>query len=283
MQSSAEDSESTTHEATRSRKGRRLPSDRPFYIGLGVLGGFYVFMILAMLLANASYANQSNFVKALASEEIRYSIILSLVSCSITAVISLWVAVPIGYVLSRYDFRFKRFVDAIIDIPIVMPPLVIGLSLLILFQTPLFQLVEKVIPVTYEIPGVILAQFMVACAFAVRTVRVTFDQISPRCEQVALTLGCTRAQSFWLVVLPEAFKGVIAAATIAWARSLGEFGPLLIFAGATRMRTEVMPTTIFLELSVGNIELAVVVSLLMILVAVIVLILTRSLGLNIRT
>ena len=142
---------------------------------------------------------------------------------------------------------------------------------------------EKVIPVTYEIPGVILAQFMVACAFAVRTVRVTFDQISPRCEQVALTLGCTRAQSFWLVVLPEAFKGVIAAATIAWARSLGEFGPLLIFAGATRMRTEVMPTTIFLELSVGNIELAVVVSLLMILVAVIVLILTRSLGLNIRT
>jgi molybdate transport system permease protein len=134
--------------------------------------------------------------------------------------------------------------------------------------------------VTYAIPSVILAQFMVACAFAVRTLRVTFDQINPRREQVALTLGCTRNQAFWTVVLPEARRGMVAAATLAWARSLGEFGPILVFSGATRMRTEVLPSTVFLELTVGNIEAAVAVSLIMVLAAVSVLMITRSLGLG---
>jgi len=70
------------------------------------------------------------------------------------------------------------------------------------------------------------------------------------------------------------------AATLAWARSLGEFGPILIFSGATRFRTEVLPTTVFLELSIGNLEAALAVSLLMIVVAIVVLIVTRTLGLR---
>ncbi len=164
--------------------------------------------------------------------------------------------------------------------PIVLPPLVIGLSLLILFQTPFGKLVQSVITVTYAVPAVILAQFAVSAAFAVRTMRVTFEQLPPRTEQVARTLGCSRHQAFWLVVLPEARPGVLTAATLAWARALGEFGPILVFAGATRMRTEVLPTTVFLELSVGKIEAAIAVSLLMIVVAAVVLVLTRTFGLR---
>jgi molybdate transport system permease protein len=125
---------------------------------------------------------------------------------------------------------------------------------------------------------VILAQFMVAAAFAVRTMRATFDQIDPRCEQVALTLGGTRAQAFHRVVLPEARRGMLTALTLAWSRSLGEFGPLLIFAGATRMKTEVLSTSVFLELSIGDVEAAVAVSLIMIAAAIIVLIATRTWG-----
>ncbi len=147
---------------------------------------------------------------------------------------------PLGYLMCRFHFRGKGFIDAVLDIPIVLPPLVIGLSLLILFQLPPLKALERVFPVTYPIPSVILAQFSVACAFAVRTMRVTFDQINPRTEQVALTLGCRRSQAFWLVVLPEARRGMITAATLAWARSLGEFGPILVFSGATRMHTEVL-------------------------------------------
>src|SRR5262249_17347296 len=160
-----------------------------------------------------------------------------------TAILSVWVAVPLGYLLSRYLFPLKWLVDAIMDIPIVLPPLVIGLSLLILFQTPPGRLIERVVPVTYAVPGVILAQFAVACAFAVRTMRVTFDGISPRREEVALTLGCARSQAFWLVVLPEARRGLVTAGTLAWARALGEFGPILVFAGATRLKTEVLSTS----------------------------------------
>jgi molybdate transport system permease protein len=149
---------------------------------------------------------------------------------------------------------------------------------LILFQLPPLKALEEVFPVTYQVPSVILAQFSVACAFAVRTMRVTFDQLNPRTEQVALTLGCRRSQAFWMVVLPEARRGMITATTLAWARSLGEFGPILVFSGATRMHTEVLPTTVFLELSVGNLEAAVSVSLLMVVTAALVLVIVRVWG-----
>jgi molybdate transport system permease protein len=217
----------------------------------------------------------------LEQQEIRYALWLSLISCSMTTILCLWVAIPFGYLMSRFQFPGKTLVDAILDIPIVLPPLVIGLALLILFGTPLGEWIEAHVMVfRFAVPSVILAQFTVACAFAVRTMRVTFDQISTRQEQVALTLGCSRGQAFWKVVLPESRRGIITAATLAWARSLGEFGPILVFSGATRMRTEVLPTTVYLELNVGNIEAAVAVSLLMVLAAAVVLVIVRLYGME---
>lgn len=330
-------------------------ADHAFLFSLTCVGGLYIILILAMLAADVSFTTPGHLWGALASREIRYAIKLSLVSCSITAILSLWIGVPIGYLMSRYDFSGKGLLDALLDIPIVLPPLVIGLSLLILFQTApgkalegmtrnhmgfliTFLLVPGVVGVclfglmrvwetvshrtwgkalsyrlpvlgcvtvlltlllsplggiiedytqsrfstgiTYAIPSVILAQFAVACAFAVRTMRVTFDQITPRTEQVALTLGCSRSQAFWLVVLPQAQRGMITAGTMAWARALGEFGPILVFAGATRMRTEVLPTTVFLELSTGRLDAAVAVSLLMVAVAMVVLVIIRVFGIE---
>ncbi len=257
-------------------------SDLPFLLCLWIIGGLYIFLILAMLIADASFTTPIHLLQALNSPEIRYSIKLSLLSCSLTAILSVWVAVPISYLLSHYNFPGKSLLDAVLDIPIVLPPLVIGLSLLIMFQTSAGKFIESIVPITYEIPSVILAQFMVACAFAVRTMRATFDQINPRQEQVALTLGCSRSQAFWLVVLPEAKRGILTAGTIAWARALGEFGPILIFAGATRMKTEVLSTSVFLELSVGNIEAAVAVSILMVTAAVCVLVIVRIYGKSLK-
>jgi len=266
--------------ATSATPPVRQRRDWPFFLGLAILSGVYILLIISMLVADLSFTTPHHLLRALASPEIQYSIKLSLVSCTLTTLLSLWVAVPTGYLMSRHRFPGKRLMDAILDIPIVLPPLVIGLSLLILFQTPAGRAIQRIVPVTYAIPSVILAQFAVACAFAVRTMLVTFDQISPRCEQVALTLGCNRGQAFWHVALPEARRGVLTAATLAWARALGEFGPILIFSGATRMRTEVLPTTVFLELSIGNIEAAVAVSLIMIVAALGVLTIARLFGLR---
>ena len=255
-------------------------SDKPFYIGLILLGGSYVLLIVAMLGADIYFASQKSarVWEVLQSPEIRYSIKLSLISCCISTVMALWVAVPIGYMMSRFNFRGKAFVDALLDVPIFLPPLVIGLSLLILFRhTPLSK-VDDYFSISLHIPAVIIAQFSVSTAFAVRALRETFDEISPRSEEVALTLGCSRNQAFWNVVIPEARHGLLAAGTLAWARSFGEFGPILIFAGTTRMRTEVLPVSVHLEHSASNTAGAVGVSLLMVVIAVSVLVIARLLG-----
>jgi molybdate transport system permease protein len=217
-----------------------------------------------------------HILAAMADPKIQYSIKLTLVSCLFTAILSLMVAVPIGYALSRFRFRGRALLDAILDIPIVLPPLVVGLSLLILFQMPVFEWFARYF--IYQTLGVVLAQFMVAAAFAVRIMRSAFDQIDTRLENVAMTLGCSRAQAFGRVVLPQARQGMLTAATMAWARALGEFGPLLIFAGTTRMKTEVLSTTVYLEQSVANIQGAVAVSLIMVAAAVAVLVVARVWG-----
>jgi len=250
-------------------------SDLPFYVVLGTIGAVYVVLIVLLLAADVAYTSSSEILAALGKPEIRNSIRLSLISCTLSAILSVLVAVPIAYLLSRHSFPGHHLIDAILDIPIVLPPLVVGLSLLILFQFAPRSLREEVV---YQVPAVVLAQFAVACAFAVRTLRATFDQIDDRREQVALTLGCSRVQAFGMVVLPEAQRGILTAGTLAWARSLGEFGPLLVFAGATRNKTEVLSTTVFLELSIGNLEAAVAVSLIMVVAAVIVLIVARLWG-----
>ena len=262
----------------------RWYGDRGFLAALILIGSFYVLMLLGMLAADLTWTSPGDFIKALSSEEIQYSIRLSLMSCTVAAILSVWVAVPIGYLMSRFNFFGKGLIDAILDIPIVLPPLVVGLSLLILFSTAAGDWVEDLFEsvfgtrITYQIPSGVLAQFMVACAFAVRTMRTTFDQISVRQEDVALTLGCSRFQAFWRVTLPEARNGLITALTLAWARSLGEFGPILVFSGATRMKTEVLPTTVHLELTTGSLEAAVAVSILMVVCAVGVLFAIRHYG-----
>jgi molybdate transport system permease protein len=243
-----------------------------------VLGGFYVVMILLMVLADFAYTDLESLKRTLSEPEIQYSLKLSLLSCTLSTLMSLVVAVPIGYIMSRFTFRGQSVVDAILDIPIVLPPLVVGISLLVLFNYPPFHWLSRW--VVFEVPAVVLAQFMVACAFAVRTMRVSFDQIPVRFEQVALTLGCNRSQAFWLVVFPQSRRGLLAAGTLAWARSLGEFGPILVFAGSTRMRTEVLPTSVYLEMQSGDLKGMLSVSILMIALSAAVLILARALGMQ---
>ena len=250
----------------------------PLWLALGAITGAYLLFLLAMLGSAAFYSSPADLWRALGAREIRYAICLSLASCTATALLSLLLAIPVGYLLSRGRFPGRAWLDAALDIPIVLPPMVVGLCLLILFQTPFGRAVERVVPFTYTIAGVVLAQFVIGAAFAVRTMRGTFDHLSARPEEVAMTLGCSRARALWLVTLPAARRGMFAAASIAWARSLGEFGPILVFAGATRMKTEVLPTTVWLELSVGNLEAAIAVSMVMVALAVVVLVAVRVTG-----
>jgi molybdate transport system permease protein len=267
-----------------SDTGWQPGGDRPFWVLIATIVGAYLALILAMLAADAAWVPPGELLRSLARPEIAFSIRLTLITCTASSIFALIVAVPTGYLLSRANFPGKGLIDALLDIPIVLPPLVIGLSLLILFRVPLpftgnppLRL-NDVLPATYTVAGVVLAQFVIGAAFAVRTMRTTFDHLPQRPEDVARVLGCSRADAVLRVTLPAARRGMVAAVTLAWARAMGEFGPILVFAGATRMRTEVMPTTVFLELSVGNLEPALAVSLLMVLIALVVLLVMRWAG-----
>ena len=266
-------------------KLKRRRSDLPFFLVMSGISSCFILLIVLLLAADLMFTSFEDFRAAVMKPEIQSAFRLTILSCTIAALLSIWVSTPLGYLLSRYRFPGRLLIDTIVDIPIVLPPLVLGLSLLILFHLPIggWELEAWLrddigFPVTYRWPAVILAQFSVSCAFAVRTMRVTFDQINPRAEDVARTLGCTRGQAFLQIALPQSWRGMIAATTIAWARALGEFGPILVFAGATRMRTEVLSTTVFLELSIGQLNAAVAVSLLMVVMAVVVLVVLRVLG-----
>ena len=109
------------------------PHDALFLAGLIGMLGLYVLLIVSLLGALACFTSGKDLATALASEEIRYAFRLSMISCTLSALLSLWVAIPAGYLLSRFQFPGRGLIDALLDVPIVLPPLVIGLALLILF------------------------------------------------------------------------------------------------------------------------------------------------------
>lgn len=264
---------------------RRSGSDTLFFLVMSGISSCFVLLIVLMIAADIAFTSVADFTNALMKKEIQSAMVLTILTCTVSAIASVWVATPLGYLMARFQFPGKWLISTIIDIPIVLPPLVLGLSLLILFHVPLgdWQLNQWIedtfsirIPFTWI--AVVIAQYSVACAFAIRTMRITFEQMNPRVEDVARTLGYSRGQAFLRIAVPQAEQGIMSAFTVAWARSLGEFGPILVFAGSTRMKTEVLSTSVFLELTTSNLQASVAVSLLMVLLAVLVLVVLKAIG-----
>ena len=261
------------------------------------LGGslwIYLGLILLLVAADvwyvvASLDSSEGLSDLLDWENLWQSVRLTFISSTISAILAVLVAIPVGYLLSRYRFFGRSIIDAILDIPVVLPPLVIGLSLLILFNNfpPKAldwgvasldeMLLEYGFRVTHTKLAIVIAQFTVASAFAIRTMKVAFDQVDPRSEQVAMTMGASRGRAFFDVVLPQTRHAVVAAGMLAWARALGEFGPILVFAGATRGKTEVLSTSVYLEINTGNLKGAVLISLILIAIAIITTLIVRLL------
>ena len=241
----------------------------------------FVMFVLTLIIADVLYIDKKAIVTVLTSGFIRHSLWMSIWTSFVTTFLSLLFAVPMGYALSRYRFFGRAFVDAIVDLPIVFPPLVAGLTLLVFFsQTALGRWIQEDLGLefVFQPKGIVLCQFTVAASFAIRSAKIAFDEVDRRYENVASTLGCTRWSSFRRLSLPLASNGIIGGAILTWARAFGLFVPLLIFVGAFRGRTEVLSTTVFLEQSIGNIEVALAVALLMILVAFAALLTIRLVG-----
>ncbi len=243
------------------------------------------------------------FLAALRDPEVHFALRLSVTAACLATLVSMLVAIPSAYVLSRFRFRGQHLVDTIIDLPIVVPPPVMGMSLLMLFSTPVGQFLNHLTPqplVTllnafltlatghpiaddgstwvYTTRGIPVAMFFVACPFGLRAMKATFDTLGPRHEDVARTLGCTRRQAFLKVVLPMAASGLVAGAVMTWSRCIAEFGPVLFFCGSFEWKTEVMPVGMFLLYSSGQVEKAVALVIIMLLISTVTLLTFKKLG-----
>ena len=242
-------------------------------------GGFafvavFVIFVVMLIVADSLYVDGEAVRSLIKSDFIRHALWLSIWTSTLTVALSVLFAIPMGYALSRYKFPARSLIDTIIDLPIVFPPLVAGLTLLVFFsQTALGKWIQEDVGLefVFQVKGIVLCQFFVSASFAIRSAKTAFDDVDRRFENVALTLGCNQWESFRRVSLPLAKNGIIAGAILTWARAFGLFGPLVVFVGSFRGRTEVLSTTIFLEQSVGNLEVALVVGLMMIAIAAIAL------------
>jgi molybdate transport system permease protein len=241
----------------------------------------FVIFVLALIVTDVFYVDKKAVVTVLTSSFIRHALWMSIWTSCVTTLIALLFAVPMGYSLSRFRFPGHILADAIVDLPIVFPPLVAGLTLLVFFsQTNPGRWIQEDLGIefVFQPKGIVLCQFVAAASFAIRSAKTAFDDVDRRYENVALTLGCTQWGSFRRVCLPLARNGIIAGGILTWARAFGLFGPLMIFVGSFRGRTEVLSTTIFLEQSVGNLEVALAIALLLIFVALIAVTCIRLIG-----
>jgi len=246
--------------------------------------------VVLIFAADALYVDGDSMRELVTAPYIRHALILSFASSIIATLLSLAVAIPSAYALSRGKFHGIMALDIIVDLLIVMPVLVIGISLLVVFRigsdlagssVMILHLIGSGVAAAgsffiYTKAGVVLAQFFCAVSFALRTIKTTFDDIDPRTEHVAMTLGCSQWSAFRRITLPLARRGILAGALLGWLRAFGVFGAVIIVGGAVRNRTEVLPTAIYLEISIGRLESAIAISLLMITAAGAVLILLRT-------
>jgi len=254
-----------------------IGSDRAFkgatISALALLAIFFIGIVVSML----AFTDWNTFISALLSEEIMFAIRLSLITATIATVIAILIAIPVAYAISYTKFPGKDLVDSMLDLPIVISPVALGAVLLVFFSTPLGSSIDdNVIKFVFAVPGIILAQVVVISALAIRLLKSTFDSIDPRYEQVGRTLGLNKARAFIKVTLPLAKDGLIAATILTWARAIGEFGATVILAGATAMKTETLPVSIFLSLASADVEKAMAVIFLLIIIAVIVLLIMRK-------
>jgi molybdate transport system permease protein len=161
---------------------------------------------------------------------------------------SLPVAVAVAFVLARKDFPGKTLFDAAVHLPLVLPPVVVGFALLVLFGTqgPIGRLLEPLgIVFAFRWTGAALAAAIMGFPLLVRAVRLAVEAVDPRLEAAARTLGAGRTRVFFTITLPLAMPGVITGSLLAFARALGEFGATITFVSSIPGETETLPLAIY--------------------------------------
>ena len=217
----------------------------------------------------------------LSASQAREALALSLWTSTLTLGVAVLFGTPVAYLLARYRFPGRAVVDALIDLPIVLPPTVAGVALLTAFGRKglLGEPIDNWTGFTFGFRtiAVVMAQLLVAAPFYVRAAKSGFEAVDMQMERVAYTLGASRVRAFFTILVPQAWPALLAGMVLAWARAMGELGATLIFAGNLEGRTQTMPLAIIeaFEGSSLGLDGAVALSLVLLAVALVVLTLFR--------
>jgi molybdate transport system permease protein len=167
--------------------------------------------------------------------------------------------IALGHALARRTFRGRSLVETLVALPLVLPPTAIGYMLLALFSRggPLGERALGFDPgLLFTWRGAVLASAVVALPLVARTARAAFEEVDPRMELMARTLGFSRLGTFLQVTLPLARRGLLASVALGFGRALGEFGATVIVAGNIPGRTQTLALAIFSEIQLGNTDAA---------------------------
>jgi len=194
------------------------------------------------------------------SDALRLSLITSAITVAVTAV----VGTPLAYLLARRRFPGRAVVDALIELPIVVPPVVAGLGMLMAFgrTSAIGEALDGAgVTLPFTMTAVVFAQLFVGAPFFLRSAKLGFEAVDPELEETAQTLGASPLRTFLRVSVPLASRALIGGLVLCWARAIAEFGATIIFAGNLPGRTQTLPLAVLTELESdlgGALALAVV-------------------------
>jgi molybdate transport system permease protein len=236
-----------------------------------VLGLAFLVLPLAGLLVRAPW---TTLPRRLAEPGVLDALRLSLLTATLATVVCLVLGVPLAWLLARVEFPGRRLVRALVTVPLVLPPVVGGVALLLVFgrRGIIGGWLDSTFGITlpFTTSGVVVAEAFVAMPFLVIAVEGALRGSDTRYEEAAATLGARRWITFTHVTLPLVAPGVTAGAVLCWARALGEFGATITFAGNFPGRTQTMPLAVYLALET-DLQAAIVLSLILLTVSVTIL------------
>jgi molybdate transport system permease protein len=209
----------------------------------------FLLFIIVPLAAVFYNLDPNKIALELGNSEILDALSLGLVTSLLAAFVSFVFGVPTAYLLATRNFKGKAIVDAVFDVPMVLPPAVAGLALLLAFA-PRGLLGPELRQLGIILPGstlaVVLSQFFVASPFVLRSSKAAFEKVDKKLVDSARLLNPSRFSVFFTVTLPLAANGVLAGLVMTWARAMGEFGATLMFAGNLPGVTQTMPLAIYI-------------------------------------
>lgn len=233
----------------------------------------FTFTPLALLVGRGV----SNIGRCIQSKEILFSIKLSLITSIISTFICLVFSLPAAYSLARTKLKFKKLVSILIFLPMSLPHIISGVALLLfLGNLGIGGILSKFgIDFVFTQKGIVAAQVFVNFPFMVNILKTAIEESGYKMEFIARTLGCNRWQTFIYITIPLIKNSLLSSLIITWSRALGEFGAVIMLAGATRMKTEVIPTAIFMNMSTGDLDIAIGTATILIFISIISMIIVE--------